>query len=55
MTGFVALRAMLYAYKNLEKKKEKKCKKTKKCVVKKTLTFADYKKCLDDGKNLYSS
>ena len=50
MTEFVALRAKLYAYKTLDKKEEKKCKGIKKCVVKKTLTFDDYKKCLDDGK-----
>ena len=56
MTEFVALRAKLYAYKTLEKKEEKKkCKGIKKCVVKKTLTFDDYKKCLDDGKNVYRS
>ena len=55
MTEFVALRAKLYAYKTLDKKEEKKCKGIKKCVVKKTLTFNDYKKCLDDGKNVYKS
>ena len=55
MTEFVALRAKLYAYKKLEKKEEKKCKGIKKCMVKKTLTFDDYKKCLDDGKNVYRS
>ena len=55
MTEFVALRAKLYAYKTLDKKEDKKCKGIKKCVVKKTLTFNDYKKCLDDGKNVYKS
>ena len=55
MTEFVALRAKLYAYKALKKKKEKKCKGIKKCVAKKTLTFEGYKKCLDDSKNLYRS
>ena len=57
MTEFVALRAKAYThtYKTLEKKEEKKCKGIKKCVVKKTLTFDDYKKCLDDGKNVYRS
>ena len=54
-TEFVALRAKLYAYKTLDKKENKKCKGIKKCVVKKTLTFNDYKKCLDDGKNVYKS
>ena len=55
MTEFVALRAKLYAYKTLDKKEDKKCKGIKKCVVKNTLTFNDYKKCLDDGKNVYKS
>ena len=54
MTEFVALRAKLYAYKQLDIKKpeDKRCKGIKKCVVKKTLTFDDYKKCLDDGENV---
>ena len=55
MTEFVALRAKLYAYKTLENKEDKKCKGIKKCVVKKTLTFDDYKKCLNNGKNVYRS
>ena len=48
MTEFVALRPKLYSYKKLdgsEDKKDKKCKGIKKCVVKKTLTFEDYKTC----------
>ena len=46
--------AKLYAYKQLDIKKpeDKRCKGIKKCVVKKTLTFDDYKKCLDDGENV---
>ena len=54
MTEFVALRAKLYAYKQLDIKKpeDKRCKGIKKCVVKKMLTFDDYKKCLDDGENV---
>ena len=55
MTEFVALRAKMYAYKMLYKKEEKKCKGIKKCMLKKTLTFDDYKKCLDGGKNVYRS
>ena len=55
MKEFVALRPKLYAYKMLEKKEQKNCKGIKKCVVKKMLTFDNYKKCLDDGKNLYRS
>ena len=55
MTDFVGLRAKLYAYKTLEKKEEKKCKGIKRGVVKKMLTFDNYKKCLDDSKNVYRS
>ena len=46
MTEFVALRPKLYAYRKLDGKEDKKCKGIKKCVVKKTLGFDDYKKCL---------
>ena len=46
MTEFVALRPKLYAYRKLDSKEDKRCKGIKKCVVKKTLGFADYKKCL---------
>ena len=55
LTEFVALRAKLYAYKTLDKKEENKQKGIKKSVVKKTLIFDDYKKCLDEGKNIYRS
>ena len=55
MTEFVALRAKLYAYKinDAKKSEAKRCKGVKKCVVDKTLTFDDYKKCLDNGKEVY--
>ena len=33
----------------------KKCKGIKKCVVKKTITFEDYKRCLFDGRNVHRS
>ena len=46
MTEFVALRPKLYSYKVLDGSEDKKCKGIKKCVVKKTLTFEDYKTCL---------
>ena len=46
MTEFVALRPKLYSYKRLDGSEDKKCKGIKKCVVKKTLTFEDYKTCL---------
>ena len=43
MTKFVALRPKLYAFKTLSGSGDKKCKGVKKCVVKKTLNFDDYK------------
>ena len=46
MTEFVALRPKLYSYKRLDGSEDKKCKGIKKYVVKKTLTFEDYKTCL---------
>ena len=49
MTEFVALRPKLYSYRKVDgskTSKDKKCKGIKKCIVKKTLTFEDYKTCL---------
>ena len=46
MTEYVALRPKLYSYKVLDGSEDKKWKGIKKCVVKKTLTFEDYKACL---------
>ena len=46
MTEFVALRPKLYSYRKRDGAEDKKCKRIKKCVVKKTLTFDDYKNCL---------
>ena len=46
ITEFMALRPKLYSYKKLDGLEDKKCKGIKKCVVKKTLTFEDYKTCL---------
>ena len=43
---FVGLRAKLYSYKMFEGKEEKKCKGIKKVVIKKQISFDDYKKCL---------
>ena len=53
MIEFVALRAKLYAYKTLDGREDKKCKGVKKCVVENTISFNDYKKCLEDGENVY--
>ena len=46
MTEFVALRSKLYSYRNIDGAEDKKCKGIKKCVVKRTLSFEDYKNCL---------
>ena len=55
MTEFMALRPKLYSYKKLESSEDKKCKGIKKCVVKKTLTFEDYKTCLFNDSTEYRS
>ena len=46
MTEFVALRPKLYPFRKLDGGEDKKCKGIKKCVVRKTLSFEDYKNCL---------
>ena len=51
MTEFVALRPRLYSYRKVDKK----CKGIKKCIVKKTLTFEDYKTCLFNNSTEYRS
>ena len=43
MAEFVALRPKLYSFRKLNGAEDKKCKGIKKCVVKKTLLFEDYK------------
>ena len=55
MTEFVALRPKLYSYKKLDGSEDKKCKGIKKCVVKKTFTFEDYKTCLFNDSTEYRS
>ena len=55
MTDFVALRPKLYSYEKLDGLEDKKCKGIKKCVVKKTLTFEDYKNCLFNDSTEYKS
>ena len=54
MTEFVTLRSKSYAYK-YNSKEEKKCKGTKKSVVKKTLKFDDHVNCLRCGINYHRS
>ena len=55
MTEFVALRPKLYSYKKLDGSEDKKCKGIKKYIVKKTLTFEDYKTCLFNDSTEYIS
>ena len=55
MTEFVALRPKLYFYRELDGSEDKKCKGIKKCAVKKTLTFEDYKTCLFSDSTEYKS
>ena len=55
MTEFVALRPKLYSYRQLDGVEDKKCKGIKKCVIKKTLTFEDYKNCLLNPTDVYRS
>ena len=54
MTEFVTLRPKMYAYKT-GSAESKKCKGIKKCVVKKTISFKDYKNCLFSGETSYRS
>ena len=55
MTEFVALRPKLYSCRKLDGTCDKKCKGIKKCVVKKILTFEDYKNCLFNPDSIYRS
>ena len=54
MTEFVTLRPKMYAYKT-GSVKSKKCKRIKKCVVRATISFEDYKNCLLSGDPSYRS
>ena len=54
ITEFVTLRPKLYAYKT-GSAESKKCKGIKKCVVKKTISFEDYKACLFSREPSYRS
>ena len=51
MKEFISLRPKMYSYR-VGKTEPKKCKGIKKCVVKKIITFDDYKNCLFEGRNL---
>ena len=55
MTEFVALRPKLYSFRQLDGAEDKKCKGIKKCVVKKTLSFDNYKNYLFNPDAIYRS
>ena len=54
MKEFITLRPKMYAYK-VGSSESKKCKGIKKCMVKKTISFEDYKTCLFSGEASYRS
>ena len=54
MKEFISLRPKMYSYR-VGSSEPKKSKGIKKCVVKKTITFEDYKKSLFDGVNVHRS
>ena len=51
---FISLRPKMYSYR-VEESQPKKCKGIKKCVVKKTISFEDYKRFLLEGRNIHRS
>ena len=55
MTEIITLRPKLYSFKKLDGLEDKKCKGIKKCVVKKTLSFEDYKNCICQSSIVYRS
>ena len=54
MKEFISLRPKMYNY-SVEEQEPKKCKGIKKRVVKKTVSFEDYKKCLFEGVTIHRS
>ena len=54
MKEFISLRPKMYSYR-VGSDEPKKCKGIKKCVVKKTIRFEDYKRCLFDGVSIHRS
>ena len=55
MTEFCALRAKAYSYKLDDDTENKKAKGTKKCIVKRELTFKNYVDCLFNDKTIIKS
>ena len=54
MKEFVSLRAKMYSYR-VGNSEPKKCKGIKKCVVKRTISFDDYKTCVFSGESSHRS
>ena len=54
MKEFVSLRLKMYSYR-VGNSEPKKCKGIKKCVVKCTISFDDYKRCLFGGESSHRS
>ena len=54
MKEFISLRPKMYSYR-VEESEPKKCKGIKKCVVMKTISFEDYKRCLLEGRVIHRS
>ena len=54
MKEFISLRPKMYSHR-VEESEPKKCKGIKKCIVKKTISFEDYKRCLFDGTTIHRS
>ena len=54
MKELISLRPKMYSYR-VEESEPKKCKGIKKCVVKTTITFKDYKRCLFEGISIHRS
>ena len=54
MKEFISLRPKMYSYR-VNELEPKKCKGIKKCVVKKTISFEDCKRCLFDGDRIHRS
>ena len=53
MTEFVTMRSKAYAYRELSGKESKKLKGIKKCIIRETLGFNDYKRCLFERKDVH--
>ena len=54
MKEFISFRSKMYSYR-VEESEPKKCKGIKKCIVKKTISFEDYKRCLFEGTRIHRS